>query len=369
VKRSAETSHLLAEIYEQPSGVRATAEDHGIRDTLAHLAPHLAGIARILIAGTGTSRHAGVIAKFMLEGLAHIPTAVEFSSELQYGSSLPGPDALVIVISQSGETSDTVSALRAARSAGARVLAISNVSDATMMADADYGLHTKCGPERSIPSTKAFTAQLAALYLLALTAALARERLTAAEYDARLAELLEIPAKIERTLENDALCRRLAGEAAGCEKFIYVGRGIHRGVALDGALKFKETTYRSAEAYAGGELWHGPLATVDLSTALLLLAAHDARDPRSQPRYAQTLSNLRSLKGRARATIAIALQGDTAVEKAADFTVPVPATNEYLLPLLEIVPLQLFAYYLAIQLGHDVDHPRNLTKAVLEERL
>ncbi|MDP9267969.1 MAG: SIS domain-containing protein [Acidobacteriota bacterium] len=362
-------THMLAEIYEQPAGVRATAQDAGIRDALVQLEPELARIGRILIAGTGTSRHAGVVAKFMIEGLAHIPTEVEYSSELQHGSSLPGPETLVIVISQSGETADTVSALRTARRAGARVLAISNVNDATMMYEADFRLHTKCGPERSVPSTKAFTAQLAALYLLALAAGKTRKRLTASQYKTHLDALLEIPAKLETALTSDGLCRELAGVLMSSEKFIFAGRGIHRGVAFDAALKFKETTYRCAQAYAGGEVWHGPLATVDLETAVFLLATRDRRDKQSEVRYEHTLSNLQSLKGRARAVIAIGIEGDDAVARAADVMIPVPSTSEYLLPLLEIVPLQLFAYHVATQLGHDVDRPRNLTKAVLQERL
>src|SRR4051812_13222616 len=224
-------THLLREIYEQPAGVRATAQDTGIRDALEHLAPELARVSRVLISATGTSRHAGIIAKFMLEGLAYLPTQVEYSSELQHGSSLPDAQTLVIVISQSGETADTLSALRTARCAGARVLAISNVADATIMHEADFRLHTKCGPERSVPSTKAFTAQLAVLYMLAITAGKARKRQTAKEHDAHLDALLEMPEKLETALKTDALCRELAGLLLSCDKFIFAGRGIHRGVA------------------------------------------------------------------------------------------------------------------------------------------
>jgi len=204
-------THMLHEIYEQPEGVRATAQDGGIRDALEHLAPELTRVKRVLISGTGTSRHAGIIAKFMLEGLAHIPTEVEYASELQHGSSLPDAESLVIVISQSGETADTLSALRTARAAGARVLAISNVADATMMHEADFRLHTKCGAEKSVPSTKAFTAQLAVLFLLAISAGKARQRLTAKEYQTHRDALLEMPGKLESVLQTDALCGELAG--------------------------------------------------------------------------------------------------------------------------------------------------------------
>jgi glucosamine--fructose-6-phosphate aminotransferase (isomerizing) len=360
---------MLEEIYAQPEAVRATAEDPDLAETLVLLEPPLSRVRRILVAATGSSRHAGIAAKFMIESLAGIPVTVEYASELQYGSSLPGPDTMVIVVTQSGETADTVAALRTAHDQGASVIAISNVDDATIMREADFRLHTPAGAERAVPSTKTFTAQLATLYLLALAAAASRKRISPAEHSAGVRELLDIPKKIVTTLGLDGACERMASSLTDCQKFVFAGRGIHRCVALDGALKLKETTYRGAQAYAGGELWHGPLATVDHETAIFFALSRDRRDKKSVARYQQTLSNARSLKGRARMVIALCIDDDDAALSAGDTAFPIPCAPELLLPILEIVPLQLFAYHLAVGLGHDVDHPRNLTKFVLQERL
>jgi len=361
--------HMLDEIYQQPLAVLATARDANVRQTLAQLGPELARRRRILMAGTGTSRHAAIAGKYMLEQLARVPVEVEHSSEVQHGASLPAEDTLFVALSQSGETADTIAAQRVARAAGACTLAVANAAGATLMTEASARVHVKAGPELAVPSTKAFAAQLTAMYLLAVAVAQAQERISPQAAAALLAELLHIPAKIEQALGCEAQCATLAEDHARFTRFLFAGRGIHAAVAMDAALKVKETSYLAAEAMPAGEIWHGPLATIDEEMAVVLMVTRDESDRQSIARYEKSLANARELRGRAGSVIAVATQGDRGVIDAADHVIFVPSAAELLLPLLEIVPLQLFAYFLATSLGRDVDHPRNLSKSVLAEKL
>jgi glucosamine--fructose-6-phosphate aminotransferase (isomerizing) len=320
------------------------------------------------MAGTGTSRHVAIAGKYMLEHLARVPVEVEHSSEVQHGTSIPTEDTLFVALSQSGETADTIAAQRVARLGGACTLAIANAPAATLMTEASARIHVKAGPELAVPSTKAFSAQLTAMYLLALSAAQARERISPPAAEGLMAELLHIPTKIEQVLSCERQCATLADGHARFARFLFAGRGIHTAVALDAALKVKETSYLAAEGMPAGEIWHGPLATIDEDMAVVLIVTRHEGDPESMARYEKTLANARALRGRAGSVIAVASHGDRYIAEAADHIIFVPSASELLLPLIEIVPLQLFAYYLATALGRDVDHPRNLSKSVLVER-
>ncbi|MGH9601518.1 MAG: SIS domain-containing protein [Terriglobales bacterium] len=364
---------MLKEIYEQPRAVFNTARGAdapvaGVLEPLSRWqAPHISGLRRILIAASGSSRHAGMAGKVMIETLAGMPTEVGYSSELQHSPLSTGPETLVVVITQSGETSDTLGALRRAKKSGSPVLAIGNVADASIMREADATLHTKAGPELSVPSTKAFAAQLAALFLFAVWLARNREVISEDQAREHQSALLAIPDKLAAVLELDPACRALAQKYLWCEDFFYAGRGVHFPIALDGALKLKEVSYLHAEGFPAGEILHGPLALVDERSTSVVLATRDAKDAESQQRYEKTVSTIRELKARSGKVIAVVNPRDDIVLPLADDILEVPPAPELLLPLLEIVPLQLFAYHTAVLQGREVDRPRHLSKAVITE--
>jgi glucosamine--fructose-6-phosphate aminotransferase (isomerizing) len=364
---------MLKEIYEQPRAVFNTARGadapaNGVLEPLSKWQDaRLGGLRRILIAASGSSRHAGMAGKVMIETLAGVPTEVGYSSELQHASFSTGPETLVVVITQSGETTDTLAALRRVRKAGSPVLAIGNVADAPIMREADAALHTKAGPELAVPSTKAFTAQLAALFLFAAWLARARDVIPEDRIRELKSALLAIPDKLAAVLELDPVCRALAQKYLWCEDFFYAGRGVHYPIAMDGALKLKEVSYLHAEGFPAGEILHGPLALVDEHITTVVLAARDPQDAESVQRYDKTVSTIRELKARAGKVIAVVNPGDDTVPPLADDILEVPAAPELLLPLLEIVPLQLFAYHTAVLQGREVDRPRHLSKAVITE--
>jgi len=295
-----------------------------------------------------------------------VPVDVDYASEFEYRRTM-GLGDLTIVITQSGETADTTAAQRKARQQGSRTLAISNVENSTIAREADVAIYTHAGPEVSIASTKAFTAQLAALFLFAVY--LGETRGTLAREAARtwLNELLEIPAKLERALLCDPECEQLAQQFHTKDDFLFIGRSVHYPIAMDGALKLKEVSYVHAEGYPAGEIKHGPYALIDDKMPLVALAARDAGDEGSLTRYEKTLASLHEIKRRGGHVIAIAVEGDQQVTEAAEHVLTVPAAPELLLPILEIVPLQLLAYHIAVRRGCDVDQPRNLAKSVTVE--
>ena len=293
--QDANFAHLmLKEIYEQPRAVFNTARGAAaVLEPLSRWRPvQIRALRRILIAASGSSRHAGMAGKVMIEALAGMPTEVGYSSELQHSPLTTGPETLVVVITQSGETTDTLGALRWARKGGSPVLAIGNVADASIMREADAGIHTKAGPELSVPSTKAFTAQLAALFLFAVWLAHTREVISQEQAVEHQSGLLAIPGKLAAVLELDPVCRALAQKYLWCEDFFYAGRGVHYPIALDGALKLKEVSYLHAEGFPAGEILHGPLALVDERITTIVLAAWGPSDAESVQRYEKTVSTI-----------------------------------------------------------------------------
>jgi glucosamine--fructose-6-phosphate aminotransferase (isomerizing) len=365
--------HMLEEIYEQPSAVLQTlqaAQMDSARRSFYGRSWQSAGLEslnRIVIAASGTSRHAGIAGEYMVESLAGIPVDVDYASEFQFSPDRVSPQSLTVVITQSGETADTLAALRKAKKAGSKVVTISNVADSSMMREADFGIHTKAGPELAVPSTKAFTAQLTALYLLALFLAEQRGMLPHKRGDSLRAEIAAIPEKLQKTLLLEQQCEALARRHGQCTDFIYAARGVHRAAAMDGALKLKEVSYLHAEAFPSGEILHGPLATIDEEMAVIAIATVDPTDQDSVARYEKTLANLKELTARTDKLIALAIEGDDRVSKIVDQAIWIPKAPDLLLPVLEIVPLQLFAYHMAVLLGRNVDNPRSLAKAVLND--
>jgi len=362
---------MLREIFEQPNAVLQTvlamysgdAGSNGF-DGMSKVATALQGLKRIVIAASGTSRHAGIAGKQMLESMATIPVEVDYASEFQHSPALTGPETLVMVITQSGETADTLGSLRKAKANGATVVAVANVSDSSIMREADARIETRAGAELAIPSTKAFTAQLAALFLFSLWVAEQTGTISRGQARSQVAELLKIPRQIEAVLASEQLISEISGKYARVDDFIFAGRGIHYPIAMDGALKLKEVAYVHAEGYPLGEVKHGPLALLDESVVTVILAACDSSNPDSVVRYEKSLSGAKEIKERGGRIIMVANDGDTNVTKIADDVLYVPHAPELLLPILEIVPLQLLAHAIATLRGNDMDHPRSLVKSV-----
>jgi glutamine---fructose-6-phosphate transaminase (isomerizing) len=316
---------------------------------------------------SGTSRHAGMAGQYMIQELVNIPVDVDYASEFEYRNPLIGKGELTIVITQSGETADTTAAQREAKAKGSRTIAISNVMDSTIAREADGVLYTHAGKEVSIASTKAFTAQLAVLYLFAVYLGQVRESLSRDQIREHLRQLLEIPQKVETVLQSAPACERLAEKYRSVQDFLFLGRAIHYPIAMDGALKLKEVSYVHAEGYPTGETKHGPNALIDESLPVVIIATRDPNDQGAVLRYDKNVANIRNFKEQSGRVIAIATEGDKKVGNLADQTIFVPAASELLSPILEIVPLQLFAYYMAVEKGLDVDRPRNLVKSVTME--
>jgi glucosamine--fructose-6-phosphate aminotransferase (isomerizing) len=292
---------------------------------------------------------------------------VDYASEFEYRNSLLGPDEITVVITQSGETADTTSAQREAKTRGSHTIAISNVVGSTIAREADGVMYTHAGPEVSIASTKAFTAQMAVLFLFSIYLGQVRGKLGKDQRRHFLRELLEIPNKLNVVLECAEQCEHLAEAYLKFDDFLFMGRGIHYPVAMDGALKLKEVSYVHAEGYPTGETKHGPLALIDEKLPVVIIATCDRNDPGSVIRYEKNIANIKSFKQQSGRVIAIGSEGDSVLPKLADHTILLPQAPELLLPILEIVPLQLFAYYVAVKRGLDVDRPRNLVKSVTLE--
>jgi glucosamine--fructose-6-phosphate aminotransferase (isomerizing) len=364
---------MLQEIYEQPAAIRETIRENVRNDALfpgmpPAMEPALLAFKKIIIAASGSSRHAGLAGEIMMEDLAGVAVDVEYASEYSYRSTHAGADPIVVVITQSGETADTIAAQREALNRGAETIAVTNVADSTIAREASAALHTCAGVEKAIPATKSFTAQLTILYLLALLLARRRGRMTSEVIRTHLKYLSDIPAAIEKSLGSWSEQGFAAAQAfREVNAFLFLGRGVHYAIAREGALKLKEISYVQAEGMPAGELRHGPNALVSDKLALVALATRDVTDPDSMLRYSKTAGVLEYVKKTGGRTIAIATEGDAEIAKVADRVIYVPAAPELLLPLLEVVPLQLFAYHFAVLNGHDVDHPRNLVKAVVTE--
>ena len=365
---------MLKEIFEQPQGLKNTIlprllpdEGEVILEGVRISKQEWRNLRRINIVASGTSRHAGMAGQYMIQDLVNLPVDVDYASEFEYRNPLIGRGELTIVITQSGETADTTAAQREAKAKGSRTIAISNVEGSTIAREADGVIYTLAGPEISIASTKAFTAQMAVLFLFALYLGQEREQLSRDQMKTLIAELIAIPEKIDVILRSAPQYERLADEFHRVQDFLFMGRAIHYPIAMDGALKLKEVSYIHAEGYPTGETKHGPLALIDETLPVVVLATCDRKDAGSMLRYDKTVENIKGFRKQGSSVIAIANTGDNEVASIADHTIFIPPTLELLLPILEIVPLQLFAYYMAVRRGLDVDRPRNLVKSVQVE--
>ena len=365
---------MLKEIYEQPRAVRETAVGRTSLDSgrvfleeMEITEAEFKAADKINVAACGTSWHAGLMGKFMIERLARLPVEVDYASEYRYRDPIITPRTLTLLITQSGETADTIAAQREAKSKGSKTLAICNVVGSMIAREAAGTIYTHAGPEIGVASTKAFTAQLTALFLLAVYLGKIRGVLTAEDARKHMMELNALPSKLEALLTHAEICEDLAKEYQRAQDFLFLGRGIHYPVALEGALKLKEISYIHAEGYPAGEMKHGPNALIDENLPVVIIATRDPADRESVLRYEKTLSNVKEVKARSGRVIVVANQGDHEIAESVDHVIPVPQAPELLSPILEIVPLQLLAYHIAVRRGCDVDQPRNLAKSVTVE--
>ena len=357
---------MLKEIEEQGSAVAATLSSYlGHDDRIAipaldALGPRLEKVKRITFVACGTSWHAGLAGKFYIENLVGMPVDVDYASEFRYRATQPGPEHLIVPITQSGETLDTLGALRDSKAQGAPVVAICNVPESTAMREADATILTQAGPEIGVASTKAFTTQLAALYVLALDLAQRRGTLKAGQIAERIAPLRRLRYAIEGALRHDEHVKTVAHRYADAQDFLFLGRGVNYPIALEGALKLKEISYIHAEGYPAGEMKHGPIALIDKELPVVVIATPGRV-------YEKVLSNIQEVKARDGKVIAVAVEGDARVAALADEVLEVPRVDEDLSPLVNVVPLQLLAYWVAERRGCDIDQPRNLAKSVTVE--
>ena len=363
----------LREIYEQPAAIAATLAAYtaggALRpDAWVAVRNVLESCERLVIAASGTSRHAGLTAEIMIEETSGVAVDVEYASEYPYRRHDRLFNPAVLVISQSGETADTLAALAEARHSGARSISLTNVEGSTMAREADADLLTRAGRELAIAATKSFTTQLTVLELLSLLLGELRGRLAPAAVQMEIARLNALPDLIADRLPGwQHAMEQVAANFRQAEAFLYLGRALHYPIAREGALKLKEVSYIHAEAYPAGELKHGPNALLGEGSSLVVLATRDEHDESSMLRYRKTLHLLRDIAQQGTHVLAIATDGDTEILEVARDCVFVPAVAEYQLPILEIIPLQLFAYFMSLQRGNDVDRPRNLVKAVTVE--
>lgn len=358
---------MLKEIHEQPQTLRNTlgsritpSGDDIIFKDIKLTPDEIRSFSKIVITACGTSYHAGLVGKHLLERWARIPVEVDLASEFRYRDPLLDPSNLVIVISQSGETSDTLAALKEAREKGCRILAITNVVDSTITRESDEVIYTWAGQEISIASTKAYTAQVLVMYLLGLLFARERGTMTSEEIKGIITALQQVPGWIEQILEQEETLQEIAGHYHNCEHFFYLGRGLDCAVALEGALKLKETSYVHAEAYAAGELKHGPLALITEDVPVIALATQEDL-------LEKLVSNIRGVKARGGSAIGISLGRRDLVDETCDHVFSLPEAPSFVSPLLAVVALQLFAYYMSCARGCNVDKPRNLVKSVTVE--
>jgi glucosamine--fructose-6-phosphate aminotransferase (isomerizing) len=366
---------MLKEIFEQPRAVRDTVLGRVGQETGRVFLDEMDINPKVFkefkslkIIACGTSWHAALAGKFMIEKLARIPVEVDYGSEFRYRDPIISSDMLTVVISQSGETADTLAAQREAKQHGSKTLAICNVVGSMITREASGTLMTHAGPEIGVASTKAFTSQLTALFILAMYLGQVRETLTAEQSGCLVQELVKLPGKLETVLSHEGIYDELVKKLFRATDFLFLGRGIHFPMALEGALKLKEISYIHAEGYPAGEMKHGPNALIDENLPVVVIATRDPHSDDSRVKYEKTLSNIQEVKARNGIVIALVCEQDAdEVGKVADYTISIPATTELLLPILEIVPLQLLAYHIAVRRGCDVDQPRNLAKSVTVE--
>ena len=358
---------MIKEIFEQPRSIadsmrgRLRADDAhlqlgGLNDYLDKLAQS----DRVVIVGCGTSWHAGLVAEYLFEELARINVEVEYASEFRYRNPVIKENDIVIAISQSGETADTLAAIELAKSKGATIFGVCNVVGSSIARATHAGAYTHAGPEIGVASTKAFTAQVTVLTLMAIAVAKRKGTISEETYRRLLIELETIPAKVERVFENAAKIKEIAFIFTYARNFIYLGRGLNFPVALEGALKLKEISYIHAEGYPAAEMKHGPIALIDEDMPVVFLATKDSS-------YEKIVSNIQEVKARKGRVIAIVTEGDTLIPGMVDFVIEVPNTHEILTPLVSVIPLQLLSYYIAVMRGRNVDQPRNLAKSVTVE--
>ena len=365
---------MLKEIFEQPRAVRDTTLGRVSLDSCKVFLDEMditqddfRKIEQVYVTACGTSWHAGLAGKFMIERLAKLPVEVDYASEFRYRDPLNGPNDLTILITQSGETADTIAAMRESRAKGSKTLSICNVVGSMIARESSGTIYTHAGPEIGVASTKAFTAQLTALFLFAAYLGHVRGTITLDQSKALLKELTLIPGKLESLLSGEEETEDLAKQYHRAHDFLFLGRGIHYPIALEGALKLKEISYIHAEGYPAGEMKRGPNALIDEDLPVVIIATRDLNDAGSILRYEKTLSNLKEVKARSGTVIAVATHGDEEIKEAADHVLYVPEAPELLAPILEIIPLQLLAYHIAVRRGCDVDQPRNLAKSVTVE--
>ncbi len=365
---------MQKEIFEQPRAVRDTmlgriSQETGkvFLDSMEITEDEFRRFREVKIVACGTSWHSALAAKFMIERLANLPVEVDYGSEFRYRDPILDKDTLVIAISQSGETADTLAAEREARRKGAKVLAICNVVGSMLTRESQGTIITHAGPEIGVASTKAFTGQLTALLLTALHLAQVRGKLDPNASRNLMLELTRVPHKIETILQRDAEIEELARQFFRHTDFLYLGRGIHYPIALEGALKLKEISYIHAEGYPAGEMKHGPNALIDENLPVVVIATRDESDPASMTRYEKTVSNMQEVKARDGIVIAVVTEGDHLARASANYSIEIPSAPELISPILEIVPLQMLAYHIAVRRGCDVDQPRNLAKSVTVE--
>ena len=358
---------MLKEIYEQPQSIQDTFRGRVFSDQKQILLEIknitkevLNKISRIYIIACGTSYHAGLTAKFLLEEFVQIPTEVDIASEFRYRNQVLDKNSLAIFISQSGETADTLVALRLAKQKGAKTLAICNVIGSSISRDADDVVYTHCGPEIGVASTKAFTGQVMALLLLVFDFAVKKGTITEEQLDNYIKQIWNLPSKVSECLKQADKIEKIAKIFSQTKQFIYLARNINYPIALEGALKLKEISYIYAEGYAAGEMKHGPIALIDENMPVMVIATKSRI-------YEKIISNIQEAKARGANIIAIVNENDTAVTKLSDYQIVVPEVDEIFSPIINVIPLQLFAYYVSTMRGCDVDQPRNLAKSVTVE--
>jgi glucosamine--fructose-6-phosphate aminotransferase (isomerizing) len=365
---------MLKEIFEQPRAVKDTTLGRVGQETgriflnEMDIAPaEFARFRQVKIIACGTAWHAGMVGKCLIEKLAGIPVEIDYGSEFRYRNPIVGEDTLTVVVSQSGETADTLAAQREAKQKGSKTLAICNVVGSMVTREAAGTIYTHAGPEIGVAATKTFTSQLTALFILGMYLGQANRRLDESTSRCLVQELLQIPGKLETVLSNDPLYEALGRELHHATDALYLGRGVHFPIALEGALKLKEISYIHAEGYPAGEMKHGPNALIDEKLPVVVLATREPNNEDSLVLYEKTLSNIQEVKAREGIVVAVVTQGDSQVHKMADHVIEIPPCGELLGPILEIVPLQLLAYHIAVRRGCDVDQPRNLAKSVTVE--
>jgi glutamine---fructose-6-phosphate transaminase (isomerizing) len=366
--------YMVKEIYEQPRAVRDTTLGRFSPETGQvwlddmEITPHdFKSFREIKLVAAGTSRHAGLAGKIIIERLARVPVEVDYASEFRYRDPLVDSSTLTILLTQSGETADTRAGQREAQAKGSKTLAISNVLGSMVPREADGVIYTHAGPEIAVGSTKTFTAELAALYLFAIHLGEIRGTLSDADAKPLLADLAALPRQLESVLLKEDEYEELAGHFYRSAAFHFLGRGVHFPVALEGALKMKKVSYIHAEGYPAGEMKHGPNALIADGLPVVVIATCDWKAADSKVRYERTLSNIKEARARRATIIALVTEGDHEVGDMADHVIALPHTNELLSPILEVVPLQLLAYHIGVLRGCDVDQPRNLAKSVTVE--